>query len=97
MESEQLLRDRLFEFVCFLITSARELYGEPDTYGPLRLTMGASELIHIMEEAGWSDEALSAIARKIDDGRSNITREREAGVDFLEELVIELAHVVKER
>jgi len=52
MESEQLLRDRLFEFVCFLITSARGLYGEPDTYGPLRLTMGASELIHIMEEAG---------------------------------------------
>lgn len=97
MEREQLLKDRLFELVCFLITSARGLYGEPETYGPLRLTMGASQLLHTMEEAGLSDEALGAIASKIDDGRRNITKGREAGIDFLEELVVELAHLVKER
>lgn len=96
MEAEQLLKDRLFELVCFLIASARGLYGEPETYGPLRLTTGASQLIHIMQEAGLSDEALSDVARKIDDGRRTITKDREAGIDFLEELVIELAHLVKE-
>jgi len=97
MESEQLLKDRLFELVCFLIASARGLYGEPETYGPLRLTMGASQLLRTMEEAGLGDEALSAVAARIDDGRKNITKDREAGIDFLEELVIELAHLVKER
>ena len=97
MESEQLLKDRLFGLVCFLIISARGLYSEPETYGPLRLIMGASQLLRAMEEAGLSDKALSAIAAKIDAGRRNITKDRQSGIDFLEELVVELAHPVKER
>jgi len=97
MEPEQLLKDSLFELVCFLIASARGLYGEPETYGPLRLTTAASQLLRTMEEAGLSDEGLSAIAAKIDDGRRNITQDREAGIDFLEELVVELAQLVRER
>jgi hypothetical protein len=97
MESERQLKDELFELVCFMLASARGLYDAPETYGPLRLTMGASRLVHIMEASGLSDKALSAMADKIDEGRGNITRDRQAGIDFLEELVIELAHLVKER
>jgi hypothetical protein len=87
----------LFDFLSFLIISARNLVEEPKLYGPLRLIDGASRLIEILEKEGLSDEFLSKIRKKIEEKESSVMTNKDEFIKLLDDLTLDFADELKKR
>jgi hypothetical protein len=62
---EEILNNKYFQLLSFLITSARGCIDEPPLYGPLRLLDAASRVIDMMEKEKMVDEKISNIKNLI--------------------------------
>jgi len=62
---EEILNNKYFQLLSFLITSARGCIDEPPLYGPLRLLDAASRVIDMMEKEKMVDEKISNIKKLI--------------------------------
>ncbi|MGC8701227.1 MAG: DUF6092 family protein [Thermoplasmata archaeon] len=62
---EEILNNKHFQLLSFLITSARGCVDEPPIYGPLRLLDASSKVIDIMEKEGITNETILKIKYKI--------------------------------
>ena len=69
MKSSDDFVDELLVLVGFLLTSARGLLDEPQSYGPARLFDAAGRLLAIMDERGVLDDSLREIRVLIDEER----------------------------
>ncbi|GAI08306.1 unnamed protein product, partial [marine sediment metagenome] len=58
---EDKLEKEIFELICYIMVSARNLDQETKMYGPFRLVDAASKLIEILEKNGIYDEFLSQV------------------------------------
>ena len=93
---EDKLEKEIFELICYIIVSARNLDQETKMYGPFRLVDAASKLIEILEKNGIYDEFLSQVRTMIEDNKYKVMTDKEEFVAFLDDLVLKMVGKLKE-
>jgi Family of unknown function (DUF6092) len=93
------LRQFLFEYALFLMTSARGCVDEPPIYGPLRLMDAVSRLTEIYSrtDAIELDNFLLRIKKEIDVGKNKAMESNEEFVKLLDEIIVEFTDELKKR
>ena len=86
----------IFELLCYMIVSARNLDQETKMYGPFRLVDAASRLIEILEESGIGDEFLSQVRSMIEANKYKVMTDKEGFVVFLDDLALKMVGRLKE-
>lgn len=86
----------IFELLCYMIVSARNLEQETKMYGPFRLVDAASRLIEILEESGIGDEFLSQVRSMIDANKYKVMTDKEGFLAFLDDLALKMVGRLKE-
>jgi hypothetical protein len=86
----------IFELLCYMIVSARNLDQETKMYGPFRLVDAASRLIEILEESGIGDEFLSQVRSMIEANKYKVMTDKEGFVAFLDDLALKMVGRLKE-
>ena len=91
--SEAKLDDPLFDFILYLVTSARVSLDERAIYGSFRLIEGASRLIEAAEEIPGLrvDDLLRATRNSIDRNKARMMLEKDAYRKWLTDLAAGLA------
>ncbi len=90
------LEKGIFELLCYMIVSARNLDQETKMYGPFRLVDAASRLIEILEESGIGDEFLSQVRSMIEANKYKVMTDKEGFVAFLDDLALKMVGRLKE-
>ena len=93
---ENRLERGIFELLCYMIVSARNLEQETKMYGPFRLVDAASRLIEILEESGIGDEFLSQVRSMIEANKYKVMTDKEGFVAFLDDLALKMVGRLKE-
>lgn len=93
---EDKLEKEIFELICYMLVSARNLDQETKMYGPFRLVDAASKLIEILEKNGIYDEFLSQVRTMIEDNKYKVMTDKEEFVSFLDDLVLKMVAKLKE-
>ncbi len=86
----------IFELLCYMIVSARNLEQETKMYGPFRLVDAASRLIEILEESGIGDEFLSQVRSMIEANKYKVMTDKKGFVAFLDDLALKMVGRLKE-
>ena len=86
----------IFELLCYMIVSARNLEQETKMYGPFRLVDAASRLIEILGESGIGDEFLSQVRSMIEANKYKVMTDKEGFVAFLDDLALKMVGRLKE-
>ena len=89
------VESKIFELVCYMVTSACNLLRENRLYGPFRLVDAASRLIALMEEEGLESERLKRIREQILAGQYSVMEDEKAFADFLQDLVFSLVPLME--
>ena len=91
--SEAKHHDPLFDFILYLVTSARITLDERAIYGSFRLIEGASRLIEAAEDIPGLkvDDFLRAKRNSIDHNKARMMLEKDAYRTWLTDLAAELA------
>jgi hypothetical protein len=92
---EDILNDKHFELLAFLITSARGCIDEPKIYGPLRLLDAASKVIEIMEEEGKETEDIKRLKNKIEECIDILMYDEKEFIRLLDDISLDLAKILK--
>ncbi len=87
---------KVFELVCYMVTSACNLLNENRLYGPFRLVDAASRLIALMAEEGVESARLQQIRERILAGQYSVMDDEKAFSDFLQDLVLSLVPLMEE-
>jgi len=93
---EDKLEKEIFELICYIMVSARNLDQETKMYGPFRLVDAASKLIEILEKNGIYDEFLSQVRTMIEANKYKVMTDKEEFLAFLDELVLKMVEKLKE-
>jgi len=93
---EDKLEKEIFELICYIIVSAKNLDQETKMYGPFRLVDTASKLIEILEKNGIYDEFLSQVRTIIEANKYKVMTDKEEFVAFLDDLVLKMVGKLKE-
>jgi len=93
---EDKLEKEIFELICYIIVSARNLDQETKMYGPFRLVDAASKLIEILEKNGIYDEFLSQVRTMIEANKYKVMTDKEEFIAFLDDLVLKMVGKLKE-
>jgi hypothetical protein len=72
MTADVALRQDLFLLLGFLLSSARGLYDEPASYGPLRLTDAARRLLTTMVDQGMLDPYLERLQAALEEACAGV-------------------------
>lgn len=96
MKVEDKLKENLFDLICYMLVSARNLDQEKKMYGPLRLVEAASKLIEILEKNGICDEFLSQVRTIIESNKYKLMADKEEFVSFLDDLALKMVVKLKE-
>lgn len=92
---EDKLEKEIFELICYIIVSARNLDQETKMYGPFRLVDTASRLIEILEKNGAHDEFLSQVRDIIEANKYKVMTDKEEFVAFLDDLILKMVGKLK--
>ncbi len=95
MEAEE-RKLRIYDFVAYLISSARGLLVEPQTYGPFRCLDAVSRFIHVLGELGVEDPYLDELRDEVERGKYLLLFDENKFKDFVVGLNIKFAQKVKE-
>jgi len=93
---EDKLKEKLFDLICYMIVSARNLDRETKMYGPFRLVDAASKLIEILEKNAICDEFFSQVRTIIESNKYKLMADKEEFVSFLDDLVLKMMVKLKE-
>lgn len=96
MKMEDKLEKEIFELICYITVSARNLDQETKMYGPFRLVDTASKLIDILEKNGVHDKFLSQVRTMIEANKYKVMTDKEGFVAFLDNLVLKMVGRLKE-
>ena len=80
----------IFELICYMVVSARNLIHETRMYGPFRLIDACSRLIGILEEEGSSNEFLDGVKAAIEANKYKVMTGEEGFVAFLDDLILDM-------
>jgi len=90
VQMEDKLEKEIFELICYMLISARNLDQETKMYGPFRLVDAASKLIEILEKNGIHDEFLSEVRSIIELNKNKLIEGKEEFVSFLDNLALKV-------
>lgn len=93
---EDKLKKEIFELICYMLISARNLDRETKMYGPFRLVDAASKLIEILEKNGICDEFLSQVRTIIELNKNKLIEGKEEFLSFLDDLALKMVLRLKE-
>lgn len=94
--TEGTIEPRVFELVCYMVTSACNLVNENRLYGPFRLVDATSRLITLMEAEGVESDRLQEIRKRIVAGQYSVMEDEQAFADFLQDLVLSLVPLMRD-
>lgn len=86
----------IFELICYMVVSARNLIHETKMYGPFRLIDACSRLIEILEEEGSSNEFLGRVKMEIEANKYKVMTDEEGFVAFLDNLILDIVKRLEE-
>jgi len=92
---EDKLKENLFDLICYMLVSARNLDREKKMYGPLRLIDAANKLIEILEKNGLCDELLSQVRTIIESNKYKLMADKEEFASFLDDLLQKMVAKLK--
>ena len=95
-QMEDKLKKELFELICYMIVSARNLDQETKMYGPFRLVDAASKLIEILEKNDIYYEFLSQVRTIIEANKYKVMTDKEEFLSFLDDLVLKMVAKLKD-
>ena len=90
------LEKGIFELLCYMIVSARNLDQETKMYGPFRLVDAASRLVETLEKSGIADEFLSQVRSMIEANNYKVMTDKEGFLAFLDDLALKMVGRLKE-
>lgn len=61
--------ERLMDYAAYVLTSARALYREPQSYGPMRLVDSLDKMLELMQAAGIRDDIVEGALAAVRDTR----------------------------
>jgi len=94
---EDKLKREIFELICYMVISARNLDKETKRYGPFRLVDAASRLIEILEKNGIiCDEFFSQVKTIIELNKNKLTEGNKEFLSFLDDLALKMVLKLKE-
>lgn len=93
---EQSIEPKVFELICYMVTSACNLLNENRLYGPFRLVDATSRLITLLEDEGVESDRLKEIRERIIAGQYSVMEDEKIFADFLQDLVLSLVPLMKE-
>jgi hypothetical protein len=87
----------LFDLIGYMLTSARGLMEEPQSYGPFRLIEGVSRLCEILikEKTEFQDTYL-LLKEKIDERKFSLMTDEEEFVALMDETILDFTRRMKE-
>lgn len=91
---EEILNNKYFQLLSFLITSARGCIDEPPLYGPLRLLDAASRVINMMENEGIANETFFKIKNKISQAIENLMSDEVEFIKIVDEITKDLGEFI---
>ncbi|MEM0241046.1 MAG: DUF6092 family protein [Thermosphaera sp.] len=95
MEVEE-RRLRIYDFIAYLISSARGLLVEPQAYGPFRCLDAVSRFINLLSDLGVRDPYLDELKNEVDEGKYLLLIDENKFKDFIVSLNIKLARRIRE-
>jgi hypothetical protein len=93
---EDKLEKELFELICYMIVSARNLDQETKMYGPFRLVDATSKLIEVLEKNGIYDEFFSQVKTIIEANKYKVMTDKEGFIAFLDDLILRMVVKLEE-
>jgi hypothetical protein len=78
----------IFNLICYMITSARNLVEETKMYGPFRLIDASSRLIEILEKEDLSSSFLDKVRDSIENNKYKVVTDKDGFIRFLDDLVL---------
>jgi|GEM_PF-1430556 len=94
--SEEELHNRILDFAAYVLTAARGLYKEPQSYGPMRLADALEKAVQLLEDAGVRDDSIEGALAVIREHRWQATSNPEAFAEALDEAIRQLVQVTLE-
>jgi len=90
------IETKVFELICYMVTSACNLLNENRLYGSFRLLDTASRLITLLEEEGVRSKRLGEIRERIVAGQYSVMEDEKIFADFLQDLVLALIPLMED-
>jgi hypothetical protein len=85
--SEEEMHNRILDYVGYVLTSARALYKEPHTYGPMRMVDSLEKAVKLLGDAGVKDDSIGDSMSIIRENRWRVTSDPDAFTDALDEAI----------
>jgi hypothetical protein len=95
MELDEEKRARIYDFIAYLVSSARGLLVEPQMYGPFRCLDAVSRFIRLLDDLGIRDAYLSELKKEIDECKYLVLTDEEKFREFVVLLNVKLAQKVR--
>lgn len=89
------LRERLLDYVAYVLTSARGLLREPQSYGPMRMVDSLERSLVLLREMGLGDERLEESLKVIRENRWKAGSDPEGFAQAVDEAVNCLVGITK--
>jgi len=94
--SDEELHERILDFAAYVLTAARGLYKEPQSYGPMRLVDVLAKAVQLLEDVGVRDDSLEGALAVIRQHRWQAASNPEAFAEALDEAINQLVQVTLE-
>ncbi|WP_223066303.1 DUF6092 family protein [Paenibacillus caui] len=94
--SKEELRERMLDVAGYVLTSARALYREPLSYGPMRLVDTLEKVLVLMHAAGIQDETVSEAMTVIREHRPLAMTDPDSFAAALDQAILQLVRVTLE-
>ena len=95
-DDKRIDNEKIYEFITFLVSSARGLLEEPQSYGPFRCLDAVTRFIDLIKELGFEDPYLDELKEEINKNKILVLFDEKKFRDFIIELNVKLAKKVKE-
>lgn len=90
------MRERLLDFVAYVLTSAKGLYREPYHYGPMRIIDTLEKSLSLMQELGLSIDSLETTMAVVRENRWMAGTDAEGFAKALDEAILQLVGITIE-
>lgn len=93
LKTTEELREQLRDYVAYTLTSAKGLYREPHSYGPMRLIDSMERALSLLEAAGIKADELEKVLAAIKRERWRAMTDPQAFGGAIDEAVLELVEL----
>ncbi|OXL85118.1 MULTISPECIES: DUF6092 family protein [Paenibacillus] len=90
------MRERMLDFAAYVLTSARSLYREPQSYGPMRLADTLDKGLELLQAAGIRNETVEQAMAAVRESRPVAMTDPEGFAEALDRAIAVLVQATLE-